>query len=118
MSETALTGVPLATRFPRLDEALPMSIDLLDQHNRQELVEAPGLGPIPNSELANNFEKEAQAARLHNEVLEIAQIKDPLQAQMELSLLDSRLQALLGKIMYQCGKTWGLYCGAIAFTIG
>ena len=118
MSETALTGMPVATSFPRLDEALPMNIDLLDQQHGQELVEAPGLWPIPDSELANNFEKEAQAARLHDEVLEISQIKDPLRAQMELPLLDSRLQELLGKVMCQYGETWGLYCGAIAFTIG
>ncbi|KAL8699516.1 MAG: hypothetical protein Q9201_005967 [Fulgogasparrea decipioides] len=71
-----------------------------------------------HSPTADHFVREVQAARLYTDIARMVQKRDFSAVQPELSRADHQLQTFFRDITYQCGNTWGLYCGSIAFTIG
>ncbi|MCJ1384950.1 hypothetical protein MMC17_008068 [Xylographa soralifera] len=117
-SATTSVDKPLATQPLSIDEELPSDIDLAERNSQTEVALAFHQ-PIHafHSENIGSFGREAQAAYLYARVLETIEIELPLTKQIELSQMDSTLQAFFIKISIQSGTTLGLYCGSIAITI-
>ena len=118
MSETCLAERPFAVHFPNLDSDLPLDINVLGE----TLGSDTNLAHLPvsafDSNMVDSFGREVQATYLYTKTLEILRCKDPIGSQSELSQMDKELQKFFRNIMFQCGATWGLYCGSIAFVIG
>jgi hypothetical protein len=117
--EPQMNGRPLATRYIRDDDYMPVELEDLDdgfgditESVPRYFVSAtalPGVG---------TFGRHAQAAYLLDRVLlavDVDELDDTRWS--ELCILDHTLQPLLSTIMEQVGGRWGVYCGATAMVI-
>jgi hypothetical protein len=114
-----MNGRPLATRYIRDDDYMPLEGKDLDEDVGDtaepflryfvSATTLPGVG---------TFGRHAQAAYLLDRAL-LAVDADELDETRwsELYILDHTLQPLLGTIMEQVGGRWGVYCGATAMVI-
>jgi hypothetical protein len=118
MSETTLADRPFAVHFPNVDSDLPLNINVLEQTSRADANLAHQPVSAFDSVTVDSFGREVQATYLYTKTLEILHCKNPISAQSELSQMDKDLQKFFRNIIFQCGTTWGLYCGSIAFVIG
>jgi hypothetical protein len=114
-----MTGRPLATRYIRDDDFLPLEGEDLDEgagnildpvfRNYVSAITLPDVG---------TFGRHAQAAYLLDRVL-LAVDAEFLEGSRwtELYTLHNTLQTLLSVVMEQVGGRWGVYCGATAVTV-
>jgi hypothetical protein len=114
-----MRGRPLATRYIRDDDYLPLESDDLDESTADILdptfryfvsaTSLPGVG---------SFGRQAQATYLLDKVLQRVDVEALDETTWwELYHLDRELQALLSIIMEQASGKWGVYCGATSMTI-
>ena len=114
-----MNGRPLATRYIRNDDFLPLEMEGLDEnagiaseplcHNYVSETTLPDIG---------SFGRHAQAAYLLDTVLLAvdAEILDETRWS-QIYTLHYTLQTLLSTIMEQVGGRWGAYCGATSLTV-
>lgn len=114
-----MNGRPLATRYIRDDDYMPLEGKDLDEgvgYTAEPVLRyfvsattLPGVG---------TFGRYAQAAYLLDRVLLTVDADDLDETRWsELYNLDHTLQPLLSTIMEQVGGRWGVYCGATAMVI-
>ena len=114
-----MNGRPLATRYIREDDCMPLEVGDLDESTGQPtesilryFVSATMLPDV------GTFGRHAQAAYLLDRVLLAVDIDELDEARWaELYNLDHTLQPLLGSVMEQVGGRWGAYCNATAMVI-
>lgn len=117
MSETPTANKQFVTESSDLDEYMPAEVYILGPkirtdvdslHRRQvSALDTPNVG---------SFCREVHAY-LYTSVQEAMHITDPCAAIARMSLLDSKLQGIFGKLTCQSGVIRGSYCASIAFTI-
>ena len=119
INETVPANKPLATDMPNLEKDLPFEMDLSERScsTQNDLLSRQSVSAF-GSDTIGCFGREVQAAYLYKRVLEIIQIRDTTAALLEFPRMDVTLREFFQSIMCLCRSTWGLYCGAITFTIG
>jgi hypothetical protein len=117
--EPQVSGRPLATRYIRENNYLPLESGDLDDPN-MDLVEPIFRHLASTTTLADvgTFGREAQATYLLDRVL-VAVDGDEIDDSklVEIFALDALLQPFLSMVMEQVGGRWGFYCGANSMAI-
>lgn len=114
-----MNGRPLATRYIRDDDFLPLEREDLDEGagNSAEPIFRNFVSATTLLDVGT-FGRHAQAAYLLDRVLLAVDAHEFDEARWaELYNLDHTLQPLLSTIMEQVGGRWGVYCGATALVI-
>lgn len=110
---------PLSVKNLHYSDELLFDVDLLGHpYETRPCQYSSNSATFSDPSIANHFAREVQAAHLYTDVIRMVQTKDFTAMQPELSRADHKLQTFFRDITYQCGKTWGLYCGSIALAIG
>lgn len=117
--EPQMYGRPLATRYIRDSDYLPLELEDLDEGFDDTIELEPryfvSATTLPD---VGTFGRHAQAAYLLDRVLLVVDADKLDEARWaELYKLDHTLQPLLGSIMEQVGGRWGVYWGATAMVI-
>ena len=114
-----MNGRPLATRYIRGNDFLPLEREDLDEG--AEIIPEPMFRNFVSAITlpdVGTFGRHAQAAYLLDRVLLAVDADDLNETRWaELYNLDHILQPLLSTIMEQAGGRWGIYCGATALVM-